>query len=162
MSSMPKAVRFGYAVIGCWLAAAAVRNAFAPDLQVGPLFHRYAHDVVLLITAGLCLYRVVLREDERLPWALIGAGVLAWTAGEVYYTGVLWTVETVPFPSPADAGYLLMPPLVLGGAILLLHRRHPGLPPPARVDALTVALAVGAFGASLVFDTVRDSVASDP
>src|SRR6476469_5151324 len=162
MVAMPRAVRWAYLLVGVWLAASAVRNAFAPGLDVGPLFHRYAHDLVLGVVGVLCLVRVVLSREERLPWALIGAGICAWTAGEVYYTGVLWTVKTVPFPSPADAGYLLLPPLVLAGSVLLLHRRHPGLPSTVRVDALTAALAVGAFGASQVFDTVKATLSHDP
>jgi two-component system cell cycle response regulator len=163
MARMPRSVTWGYLVAGAWLLAAAVRNAAAPDLDVGPLFHRYAHDVFLGLVGALCLVRVAVRRDaERLPWALIGAGILAWTVGEVYYSGVLWTVDTVPFPSPADGGYLLMPPLVLAGAVSLLRRRHPALSATVRVDALTAALAVGSVCASLVFDTVRDSVQGDP
>jgi two-component system, cell cycle response regulator len=162
MMRMPRAVRWAYVVVGVWLALSAVRNAFWPGWDAGPLFHRYAHDIALGVVGVLCLVRVAVSREERLPWALIGVGVCAWTAGEVYYTGVLWTVETVPFPSPADAGYLLMPPLVLAGSLMLLRRRHPGLPSTVRVDAITAALAVGAFGASFVFDTVKDSLASDP
>jgi two-component system cell cycle response regulator len=162
MVAMPRAVRWAYLLVGAWLAVSAVRNAFFPHVEAGPLFHRYAHDLALGTVGILCLVRVVVAKHERLPWALIGAGICAWTAGEIYYTGVLWTVATVPFPSPADAGYLLMPPLVLAGSVLLLRRRHPGLPSTVRVDALTAALAVGAFGASQVFDTVKESLADDP
>ena len=68
---------------------------------------------------------------ERLAWGLIAAGILAWTFGEIYYTGVLWTNPAPPVPSPADAGYLLFPTLMLGGLIVLLRSRiarHAGHP----------------------------------
>src|SRR5665648_866329 len=87
---------------------------------------RDVHDAVLLLAGGSCVLRAVLRREERLAWGLIGAGVLAWTFGEIYYTGVLWTVETVPVPSPADGGYLLMPPLVLAGLVALFRVRTQG------------------------------------
>ena len=44
--------------------------------------------------------------------------------GEIYYTAVLWTAEEIPIPSPADAGYLLFPPLMLAGVVALLRRAH--------------------------------------
>ena len=49
---------------------------------------------------------------------------------------MLWTAETVPVPSPADAGYLLMPPLVLTGLVLLARARTRGVPSTLRADGL--------------------------
>ena len=65
---------------------------------------------------------------ERLAWALIGAGVLAWSFGEIYYTAVLWTNPSPPIPSLADAGYLLFPPLAFAGTLVLLRARDRGVP----------------------------------
>ena len=42
--------------------------------------------------------RVVRRREERAAWALIGAGVLAWSLGEVYYTLALWNLAEHPDP----------------------------------------------------------------
>ena len=123
MGAAPTWVRWAFVVLAGWLALAALRNVLVPDLEIGPLFDRYVHDGALAAAGGLCVLRAAHRREERLAWGLIGAGILAWTFGEIYYTGVLWTAETVPVPSPADGGYLLMPPLMLAGVLVLLRAR---------------------------------------
>lgn len=145
-----------------WLALASVRNAVLPGLDLGPIFGRYVHDAVLLVAASSCIYRAIVQPRERLAWGLIGSGVLAWTLGEIYYTGVLWTVDTVPVPSPADAGYLLMPPLMLTGLVVLLRSRTRGTPVTLRADGFTAALAIGALGAAIVFQTALDAASGNP
>jgi diguanylate cyclase (GGDEF)-like protein len=161
MVRLPGRVRWGFAALTAFLAIAAVRNAFAPHAGLGPLTNRFAHDAALVIASGLCLYRSARHAEERTPWLLIGLGIAAWTLGEIYYTGVLWTVSDVPFPSPADAGYLLMPPLVLSGLVLLLRARVTNANPTAWADGFTAALAVGAVCAAIVFDSVASTVGGD-
>jgi diguanylate cyclase (GGDEF)-like protein len=141
-----------------WLVLYALRAIGAPDLDAGPLTSRFAHDAVLLASALLCLARAVRVRRERAAWLLIGSGVLAWSLGEIYYTAVLWTAEEIPIPSPADAGYLLMPPLALAGLILLLRARARSVPRTLWVDGLIAALAVGALSAAIVFETVLEHV----
>ncbi len=162
MASAPRPIRAAFAVLAGWLLLAAVRNAAFHSLDVGPLFGRYVHDAVLLVAGALCLWRAISRSTERLAWGLIGAGVLAWTFGEIYYTGVLWTVDTVPLPSPADAGYLLMPPLMLTGLLLLLRSRTRGVPITLRADGFTAALAIAAVSAAIVFQTALDTASGNP
>jgi diguanylate cyclase (GGDEF)-like protein len=155
--------RLLFVACAAWIALAETRALFAPDLAVGPLFDRGAHDVVLLVTAALCLGRAAtLRGRERLAWGLIGAGVLAWSLGEIYYTAVIWEDPDPPIPSLADAGYLLFPPLALAGAVVLLRTRARGLPRRLWVDGVTAALGVSALSAAIVFDTVLDSVEGKP
>ena len=132
---------------------------FAPDLDAGPLFSRFAHDVR---AAGrdraLPLGRRSPRNRrERRAWLLIGVGVAAWTFGEIYYTAVLWTADEIPIPSPADAGYLLFPPLMLLGILALLRSRTRDVPGTLWADGITAALAVSAASAAIVFETVLDS-----
>ena len=102
------------------------------------------------------------RGAERLAWALIGSGVLAWSLGEIYYTAVLWTDPDPPIPSLADAGYLLFPPLTLAGLFALLRSRVRGVPRRLWVDGVTAALGVAALSAAIVFETVLDSVEGAP
>ena len=85
-----------------------------------------------------------------------------WTFGETYYTSVLWTVDEVPVPSPADGGYLLMPILMLGGLVALLRSRTRGVPVTLQADALTAALAIAAVSAAIVFDTALAAAEGDP
>jgi two-component system cell cycle response regulator len=162
MGYAPRAVRLTFYVLAAWLLLAAVRNAAFPGLDAGPLFGRYVHDGVLVVAGALCVGRAVARRDERLAWGLVGGGILAWSFGEIYYTRVLWTVEEVPVPSPADAGYLLMPVLVLSGLVLLLRSRSRGVPVTLRADGVTAALAIAALSAAIVFQAALRAATGDP
>src|ERR671914_2845172 len=120
----PRPVRILLAACAAWLLLHELRAVLVPGLDAGPVFSRFVHDAVLVAAAAVCLARVpTVRGPERLAWALIGAGVLAWAFGEIYYTAVLWTDPAPPVPSLADAGYLLFPPLTLAGALVLLRVR---------------------------------------
>src|SRR5688500_6299534 len=106
----PRPLRLLLAACAAWLVLHELRAVFVPELEIGPLFSRFAHDVVLICAAVACLARIPgVRGPERLAWALIGSGVLTWSLGEIYYTAVLWTDPDPPIPSLADAGYLLFP-----------------------------------------------------
>ena len=108
---------------GIWLGrrrlagpVAGAASCFAPDLDAGPLFSPLRARRRPARRAPRCACgRASPRRSrrERRAWLLIGAGVAAWTFGEIYYTAVLWTAEEIPIPSPADAGYLLFPPFML-------------------------------------------------
>ncbi|TMD04890.1 MAG: EAL domain-containing protein [Chloroflexi bacterium] len=57
---------------------------------------------------------------SRAGWILLGASALSWGLGSAiwsYYDFVL--KQTVPFPSPADAGFLLAVPLAVAGLLSL-------------------------------------------
>jgi two-component system, cell cycle response regulator len=159
---VPRLRRLLLAACAAWLVLHELRAVL--DAGVGGiLFSRGAHDVVLLTAATVLLARVPgAKGSERLAWALIGAGVLAWSLGELYYTALLWDESDPPIPSPADIGFLAFPPLVLAGGLVLLRSRARGMPRRLWVDGLTAALAVTALSAALVFETVLESVEGKP
>jgi diguanylate cyclase (GGDEF)-like protein len=71
-------------------------------------------------------------------WALIGAGMLCWAVGEAVWTGYEVVLgREVPFPSLADAGFLLMVPLTLVGMTAMLHFQRGAL--RTLLDAFMVA-----------------------
>jgi two-component system, cell cycle response regulator len=149
--------------VGAWLLLWEAHLLLAPSLDVGPIFSRFAHDVVLVLSSLLCIWGGLAGpRRERIAWLLIGAGLLAWSLGEIWYTAVLWDAETIPVPSPADVGYLALCPLCLAGAALLLRARFRAVPPALWVDGVTAALAVAASSAAIVFETVLDSVEGAP
>ena len=88
-------------------------------------------------------------------------GVLAWVLGELYFTAVLWSDAAPPVPSPADGGYLSLPPLIFVGLILLARSRIKGLPKTIWADGVTVGLAAGALSAAIVFKPVLAAVSGD-
>jgi two-component system, cell cycle response regulator len=159
VTAAPRPLRLLLAACAGWIALYELHVLFAVGLNPGGVFSRGAHDVVLVAASVVCLARVPsVRGSERAAWALIGAGLLAWSLGEIYYTAVLWTDPDPPLPSLADAGYLLFPPLVLLGSLALLRARARGVPKRLAVDGLTAALGVAALSAAIVFETVLDSV----
>ena len=88
----------------------------------------------------------------------MGLGVLAWGLGLLYYTLVQWDLETIPVPSLADAGYLMVYPPVYAALVLLYRSRIRGRSGALWIDGAIGALAVGAIGAAVVFDAVLESV----
>ena len=160
---VPRPLRLVLAACAAWLLVYELRVLLAPDLEIGPLFSRFAHDVVLVLSGLVCVARVPrVQGAERLAWALIGAGVLAWSFGEIYYTAVLWTNPAPPIPSPADAGYLLFPPLAFAGTLVLLSARNRGVPRRLWVDGLAAALGVAAVSAAIVFETALEYAEGAP
>jgi diguanylate cyclase (GGDEF)-like protein len=139
-------------VAGAWMVLRQVHVTVAPWLPVGPV--KPVHIFVMAAAALVVLSRAVRVPSERLGWACIGLGVLAWIGGETYYSVVLWDLTDVPFPSPADLGYLLFPPLAFTGIVLILHARLRGLPRLLVVDAATAALAAMAVSAAVVLDVI--------
>src|SRR3954452_6248486 len=144
-----------------WLVLHEVRGTAFHGVDLGVLSSRFAHDVVLALAAVLCLARGVTVKRERTAWLLIGAGVLAWTLGELYYTVVLWDESAPPIPSPADAGYLLFPPLTFTGMLVLLRSRA-SIKPALLVDGIAAALAVSALSAAIVFQAVLAHSEGEP
>src|SRR5436305_14840435 len=123
---MPRPVRLALVVLAGWVVACEARALGVAWLPVGPA--KWLHLVAMAAGAGLCLLRAAVRREERLAWLLLGLGVAAWTAGELYFTAVLWSDSSPPVPSPADAGYLSLPPLVFAGLVVLARSRFRGLP----------------------------------
>ncbi|HSS60250.1 MAG TPA: PAS domain-containing sensor histidine kinase [Candidatus Limnocylindrales bacterium] len=75
--------------------------------------------VAAFIAAGSCGYAAARNSGRtRIAWALFGLSALSWGAGEV-----VWSVYqvgmgvAVPFPSAADAGFLLSVPLAVAGVL---------------------------------------------
>lgn len=143
-----------------WLVAHEARVVAFGELSFAPLTSRFAHDVVLLIAAGACLWRAAAVRAERTAWLLIGTGVLGWTFGEIYFTFVLWDESAPPIPSPADLGFQLFPLLTFPGMLVLLRARAK-VAPVLVVDGIATALAAGALSAAIVFQTVLEHASGD-
>ena len=153
---MPRAVRIILLALGGWVLACELHALGLSWLPVGP--EKWLHLVVMGAGAGLCLLRAARRREERTTWLLLGLGVSAWVFGETYFTAVLWSDASPPVPSPADAGYLALPPLVFIGLLALARTRIRNLSRTLWVDGITAGLAAGALSAAVVFAPVLNSV----
>jgi two-component system, cell cycle response regulator len=127
------------------------------DQQRDVLFYN-----ALLVGAALfCLARPVFRTEARLPWVLVGLGLLAWVIGDLYYEIAFANADEVPFPSLADGFYLLLYPFVYAGLALLLYSRLQDIRTDLWIDGAIAALAIASVGAALVFGVIVETTGGD-
>jgi diguanylate cyclase (GGDEF)-like protein len=117
----------------------------------GPLY-----DAVVLGAGLACLIRALDYRPERAAWLLIGAGILCWGAGEIYWTAAIEGNASAPYPSPADLGYLLFYPLTYAGLALLVRARAHEIDWRLWTDGLIAGLGTAALGTAFVFDFVAE------
>ncbi len=119
---------------------------------------RPAHLITDAAAGVLCAIAALRhRGMARWSWLLVSAGILAWTAGDAYWTFVLLDDPHIPVPSLADAGYLLFPLLTFAGLVGLLRTQVHDMRHGAWLDAVTAGLAVSAVAAALVMPTVMSN-----
>ncbi|WP_367319403.1 putative bifunctional diguanylate cyclase/phosphodiesterase [Streptomyces sp. HUAS ZL42] len=84
------------------------------------------------------------RPAHRWPWLVLAAGLLALTAGDTYSHVQEQYFQASPFPSPADACYLAVYPLLAAGLFGLVRYRRVDRDLPSLLDAMivTAGLAV--------------------
>jgi two-component system, cell cycle response regulator len=118
------------------------------------IYDRTLYDGLMAGAAVLCLVRVLVSGHDRIAWLLIGIGLCGWAIGDIIWTTEFAGQPNPPFPSWADAGYLLFFPAAIGGLALLTRHRVGRLPAILLLDALIVALAVCSIGIEVLLDLV--------
>ncbi|MGC1164589.1 MAG: GGDEF domain-containing protein [Solirubrobacterales bacterium] len=144
-------VLFGGAAVVTFYDWLGVSGSALDGLINGPLY-----DAVVVCAGLACLTRARDADRERAAWIFIGASVLAWAAGEIYWTAYIEANPDAPYPSPADVGYLAFYPLAAAGLYKLLRARANELDWRLWMDGLIAALGTAALGAALIFEFVAD------
>jgi two-component system, cell cycle response regulator len=114
------------------------------------------YDSVVLVAALACLLRAAAFTSERRAWLVIGLAIAFWGLAEVYWTARIEGNPEAPYPSPADAGYLLFYPLAYLGLGLLVRARAAEMNWRLWTDGLIAGLGTAALGTAFVFDFVAD------
>jgi len=84
------------------------------------------------------------RPRRRLPWTLATGGVAALAVGDTMYDVLqAFFGDVNPFPSPADAVYLTMYPLLALGMVRFIRCTSPSKDRQALLDAAIVTVALG-------------------
>jgi len=122
------------------------------------LFNDWVYNGLVLISALSCLVRAVSTREHRTAWLLLGAGLLAWTAAEIYGSVVLAHDDNPPVPSVSDYLWLAFYPMSYVALVLLARGRLPQARMSLWLDGIVVALAICALGEATVFHTVAKSV----
>ena len=110
----------------------------------GPLMNLIGLSPVLAILAGIRIHR----PASKLPWLLLAAGSALFWLGDLYtYSYPHLLGADVPFPSPGDALYVAMYPVMMAGLLLLVRRRNAGRDRNGLIDGLilTVGLSLPAW-----------------
>ena len=130
------------------------------DAADGPvdLFDRYLYCSLITAAALLCIGRAVAERRERVAWAFIGANLLVWAIGEIYWATALADDPNAPFPSLEDAFALWSYPLSFIGIALLVKARARRFRAITWLDGTVAALTVAAFGAAVLLPKVIDAL----
>jgi len=112
-----------------WIAAACIGALFIAlflALPQGSVEQSAVYDVCGLSMVGLALAGIrAHRPSGWLPWLILAAGQLAFVIGDV-----IWTVYQAngedPFPSIADASYIVGYPILALGLAIAIRRRVSG------------------------------------
>ena len=121
---------------------------------VDRFFEDWLLNALILATSAACLLRGLRVRAERLAWLVLGAAMLSWSGGFVYWTLFIVRDPTPPYPSPADALWLAYYPAAYVALVLIIRSRIREFQKSLWLDGLIGGLAVASFGAALVFGAV--------
>ena len=146
------------------LFAAYVAQALIPAAgdHVGGFFEIWVYPALTAIAGAFCIARAALHRVERGAWLVIGLGVLASAAGDVWWHLAGYDVAAVlpPF-TVADALWLAFYPACLIGICMLVRARVPRLTRGLALDAAIGALGMTAVGAALIWGALVDGGVTD-
>ncbi len=148
-------------VVVAWIVAL---RASGGDTDTGRWVSNVGLVVLTGLAAGSCLLRASRPGPARRAWLLLGLGVASWCSGQAVWT-LFESVQgrEVPFPSFADAGYLLAVPLLTAG-LLALPGSSGGLSTRVRtvLDGVVVAVSLGMVSWELVLAATLRAGADSP
>ena len=110
------------------------------------------YDGAIVASGVFCV--LFARRGERVPWLLLGLGLLLGGAAQVYSSVVLAHMAHPPYPSVADGLWLSNYVPTYLGLFMLLRARKYGFRASLFLDGMIGALAVAAVGTAIVLSTV--------
>ena len=145
----------------CWYGAAVLMAAFLLQAATGlggeaaaRVFQDYVYNGLLLAGAGFCLWRAAAFREERLAWLVMGAGIVAWTGADVLWSAAWENDASPPYPSLADALWLVYYPAASITLLLLVRARVGHIRVNLLFDGLIAALATAALGCAVLYGPV--------
>jgi diguanylate cyclase (GGDEF)-like protein len=117
------------------------------------------YNALMIGSAAAVLARgLLVRGEDRIAWLVMGAGLLSWSVGELYYSFFIegTSAEAGGSVTPADAFYLAMYPCfyVAVGMLSRRHLRH------ARagmwLDGVIAGLGAASVAAALILPPILD------
>jgi hypothetical protein len=106
------------------------------------LFEDVVHDAALVAACTICLARGLLDTHWRSVSLAFGLGLVSWTAGDVLWGALYAGDASAPYPSPADALWLLWYPFTAVGMALLVRLQIKRFHVHRWLDGIAVMLIV--------------------
>jgi PAS domain S-box-containing protein len=103
---------------------------------------------------ALCALRAVTEREQRRAWAAIALSLALFTTGAVLWTTTVQFWEEIPYPSPADAFFLVFYPMAYLGVGKLARAVVPRRWGAVWSDSLIAVLGVAALEASVVIGPI--------
>jgi len=158
MDRVPRVVRIAQYLLAAGLAVHVAHGVLGVPAEgsLARLIDEGVYNAVLLGAALVCVARAWSVRAERLAWALIAFGLVAWSAADLNYTFVLSKLEEPPYPSISDAGWLVFYPACWIAVVLLTRRRIREFQGSLWLDGVIAALGVTALTAALVLPPILE------
>ncbi len=118
------------------------------------LYQLWFHDIVLVASTALVLYRASYEPRVRSAWFAMGLAMASWTIGSILWSAVYGNQAHPPYPTFADVLWLAWYPLMGIGIARLIKVRVPQFELHRWMDGLAVILIVLAAGFALVVQPV--------
>jgi hypothetical protein len=109
----------------------------------------------------IVLARVPGAGAEWPAWALLGSGLVIYSAGTVVFNFAFADDTTAPFPSVADGLWLTLYPLAAAGIVVLVRRRLGAVTAALWLDGVIIGGVVAAAAAAVVFDPVLETTVAN-
>ena len=143
-----------WALVLTGLAAFVLHVAGVGGRGLDDFFNNELYDGVM-IGAGLSIVLSGLRDRRgRATWLVLGSGVLAWGAGEIYFSVALAGPDTPPVPSAADAMYLAIYPASYVALMLFVRARGRTVRTSLWLDGLIAGFSLASVATALVLGPV--------
>lgn len=144
-----------------WIALSVLVTLEALDeLQWigGPsaLYQLWIHDAVLAAAALLVFARAAFEPVARRVWMCFGVAMACWFAGTISWSLVYGSQANPPYPTFADALWLLWYPLMAAGLVFLVRVRFRSFEVHRWMDGIGVMLMVLVVGFGLVVQPLAD------
>jgi diguanylate cyclase (GGDEF)-like protein/PAS domain S-box-containing protein len=159
------AARIPWRRVKLWQLYLLAGAAFTALYALVPPFKGSAPLINLLGLSGVAAVLVGVKRNRpkaRVAWWLCALGLFLFWLGDVYtYTLPKEFGVNVPFPSPGDAVYLAVYPVLMAGLLMLVRRRNPDGDRAGVIDSLIMTLGLALVSwVVLISPYVRDNTLS--
>jgi signal transduction histidine kinase len=150
---MPRSARAALITLSALLAAyiASIHLvARGPD-GYSLLWEGLVTEAIVFGAGSIAVWRGFVDRAARVHAWCIGAAILVWGFGNLNWLVFIRTQADPPFPSVADAGWLLFYPPAIVGVLAAGRSRTQRRSPVVLFDGLIAGLSVAAIGAAIAF-----------